>query len=331
MRVSIIIPVYNVSDYVERCLNSVMAQTYTDLECIIVDDCTPDDSIKKCERMIAQYDGPIEFKILHHKHNRGLSAARNTGTASASGDYLYYLDSDDFILSDCIETLIKEIDEYPNTEMVCGRSEPADKVFATNQYVRLTNNRAIRLQYLSQQQAFPIPAWNKLVRRDFILKNNLFFKEGIIHEDVLWTFHVIQKLTSVSLLPQTTYHYFQREQSIVYATPTVRRANSMMYILYEIAKTADEPFFLLTIYKFLLRTFEWFRYSTISNGKTYNAFASALCKKKKYILAIIYFCFSSFCPPKHGHRIEEKIKKRILTLYKIEQNFQIQTDKNGSN
>lgn len=93
--VSVIIPVYQVSNYVERCLKSVMSQTYTDIECIIVDDATKDDSIVKCERLIVEYGGPIKFRILHHEYNRGLSAARNTGTKVAEGEYLYYLDGDD--------------------------------------------------------------------------------------------------------------------------------------------------------------------------------------------------------------------------------------------
>ena len=96
--VTIIIPVYQVSAYVERCILSVMDQDYDAIECIIVDDATQDDSIEQCERLIERYNGPILFKILHHQYNRGLSAARNTGTDAASGDYLYYLDSDDEII-----------------------------------------------------------------------------------------------------------------------------------------------------------------------------------------------------------------------------------------
>ena len=120
MKVSIIIPVYNVSAYIERCIKSVMNQTYNDIECIIVDDATPDDSIVKCEQMIVAYDGPIRFSILHHQQNRGLSAARNTGTEVATGEFLYYLDSDDEITLDCIETLMKPMIEDNSIELVQG-------------------------------------------------------------------------------------------------------------------------------------------------------------------------------------------------------------------
>ena len=90
MRLSIIIPVYNVEPYIEDCLRSVMRQTYQGaMECLIVDDCGTDDSMAIAERTIATYEGPIVFQVLHHERNRGLSAARNTGTLAAKGDYLY--------------------------------------------------------------------------------------------------------------------------------------------------------------------------------------------------------------------------------------------------
>ena len=106
IKVSIIIPVYQVSNYVERCLKSVIGQTFTDFECIIVNDATRDDSIEKCERLIDGYDGPIRFRIIHHEVTRGLSAARNTGTTAAKGDYILYVDSDDVITKDCVEKLM---------------------------------------------------------------------------------------------------------------------------------------------------------------------------------------------------------------------------------
>lgn len=95
-----------------------MNQTYTDIECIIVNDATNDDSIDKCEGLIKNYNGPICFRIISHDYNRGLSAARNTGTIAAIGDFIYYLDGDDEITADCIEKLIKAAWEHPNAEVV---------------------------------------------------------------------------------------------------------------------------------------------------------------------------------------------------------------------
>ena len=121
MTVSIIIPVYNVAPYIEDCLKSVMMQTYKgEMECIIVDDCGTDDSIAIAEQMIAAYQGAIQFRMLHHERNKGLSAARNTGTIAATGDYIYYLDSDDEITEDCIEKLMAVAMHDPGIEMVQG-------------------------------------------------------------------------------------------------------------------------------------------------------------------------------------------------------------------
>ena len=120
MRVSVIIPVYNVSDYVERCVRSVMDQTYRDIECVIVDDCSPDDSITKCERMIEAYEGPISFSIVRHEKNKGVSAARNTGLKASTGDYVAYMDSDDAITEDFIEKLARPIKRDSSIEMVIG-------------------------------------------------------------------------------------------------------------------------------------------------------------------------------------------------------------------
>lgn len=317
--VSVVIPIYNVALYIERCLQSVLDQTYTRIDCLLVDDCTEDDSISRCQRMTINYKGPVKIQYLKHNSNRGLSASRNTGTLAAKGDFIFYLDGDDYIAPDCIETLVSEAEKYPEVEMICGRAEPESMVFATNEYVHLTDNKAIRFRLLCQQQAFPVPAWNKLIKRDFLLRNKLLFEEGLIHEDVLWTFGVVQKLNSVSLLPHTTYCYFQREQSIINGTKHSLRANSMMIVLRKIAENAEEPFRRLAIYKYLLRVFDWFRYSTTSNRKTYYSFFKALFQEHRYGIAIICICFFSLCPKKYGRRMEKKIRECIAQLYNREE------------
>ena len=97
--VSIIIPVYNVEQYIESCLLSVINQNYKgDIECVIVNDCTPDQSMVVVHKILSDYDGNILFKIVDHKENRGLSASRNSGVRVATGDYLYFLDSDDILV-----------------------------------------------------------------------------------------------------------------------------------------------------------------------------------------------------------------------------------------
>ncbi len=109
--VSIIIPVYNVSDYIDECLESVVNQSYQDLQVIIVDDCGSDDSMSKIEKFIESYKGPVSFIILHHTSNRGQSAARNSGMDAATGEYIFFLDGDDYIYNYSIEILIRSINQ----------------------------------------------------------------------------------------------------------------------------------------------------------------------------------------------------------------------------
>ena len=114
MKVSIIIPVYNVAPYIKRCLDSVVAQSFQDIECILVDDCGTDNSKEIVQQYIDNYQGQIQFKFIHHEKNLGLSGARNTGIKVATGEWLYFLDSDDSIIPDCIAILLALQEKYPD-------------------------------------------------------------------------------------------------------------------------------------------------------------------------------------------------------------------------
>ena len=241
LSVSIVVPVYNVSLYVERCVRSVLAQTYPVMECIIVDDASPGDSIAKCERLIAGYDGHIRFVILHHDHNRGLSAARNTGTDAAQGDYVFYLDSDDALTPDCIETLAKPIERDPSIELVQGNY----KVFKGG-IARIGNKKlseeedvlsvaAIRASYYDEAN-LRVTAWNKLIAKRFLTENSLSFPEGLLHEDVLWAFYAVKCLQHLYVIPEVTYHYYVRPLSISTGASYEDRAYSFSSICQDIAE-----------------------------------------------------------------------------------------------
>ena len=191
IKVSIIIPVYQVSNYVERCLKSVIGQTFTDFECIIVNDATRDDSIEKCERLIDGYDGPIRFRIIHHEVTRGLSAARNTGTTAAKGDYILYVDSDDFITKDCVEKLMAPVLRDQSIEIVSGVTRRFSDSYPLppSRPKKLDNEdnnslEAVRSSFFDRKR-MTRSAWNKLIRKDFLDRYSLSFKEGIIWEDTL--------------------------------------------------------------------------------------------------------------------------------------------------
>ena len=237
-KVSVVIPVYQVSEYVERCICSVMAQTFTDMECIIVDDATRDDSIEKCERLIKEYNvnlnlnvnlaldhnvnGRIRFKIVHHEENKGLSAARNTGIKVATGDFVFFLDSDDEITPECIEDLMELALKYPDAEIVVGntlvvKEDSPERVWIKEETPELIcPNETIADYY--HKRAIPNAAWNKLIKRSFIEEHKLYFKEGIIHEDILWMFYVVKYLSVVALEKKVTSFYHIRRGSISTST-----------------------------------------------------------------------------------------------------------------
>lgn len=236
MNVTIVIPVYNVAPYIGDCLRSVMRQTYQGtMECLLIDDCGTDESISIAERMIAEYNdnhnenenanhnlddgGRITFKIVHHEVNRGLSAARNTGTEHATGDYIYYLDSDDVITEDCIETLMRIVTEHPDVEMVQGNArrhypqkEPIVLVKKITVPFAETNDEVRRCYY--QLGQFYVNVWNKLLRRDFVIRHNILCQEGLLFEDNLWIFYLLKYLSKAAFVLDITYHQKKRLNSI---------------------------------------------------------------------------------------------------------------------
>lgn len=242
VKVSIIIPVYQVSNYVEQCLKSVIGQTFTDFECIIVNDATRDDSIEKCERLIEGYDGPIRFRIIHHEVTRGLSAARNTGTAVAKGEYVLYVDSDDIITNDCVEKLMAPVLRDQSIEIVSGAGRrfsdsyslpPARPKKLDNE----DNNslEAVRSSFFERNR-MGRAAWNKLIRKDFLNRYSLSFKEGILYEDTLWSFYVMKHLSHAYLLKDVTYLYNKRPHSISTGTEALKGWHHWGVVYLEISK-----------------------------------------------------------------------------------------------
>lgn len=240
MLISIIIPIYNVAPYVEQCIQSVIDQTYKDLEIIIVDDCGTDNSMEIAERIISENENKngkpnIVFKIIRHDHNRGLSAARNTGILAATGDYLYFLDSDDWLLPECIEKMVGCLKAYPDSQMVFSGSLATSMKRTASDYTKAnypeySNDRVWLQCSMLNTYTFGVNAWNKLIRRDFVLRYNLFFVEGLINEDVMWKFQISKYLQTASFYQGNTYMYRIRENSIMDVPDNINQKR--MTILY---------------------------------------------------------------------------------------------------
>ena len=228
MKVSIIVPVFNVAPYITRCLQSIAVQTYHDNG--------TDDSMSIAEQFIWNYKGNFHFRIVRHLHNLGLSVARNTGIKTADGDYIYFMDSDDAITPDCIEVLTDLAKKYPEANYIQGEtisgSEMLNEANTDSDVPEYCTKRSLLEEIILEKSHRT--AWNKLIKRSFLINNSLFFPEGIIMEDHYWTYFLSKCATSVSFAHKGTYYYYRNMEGLI-NSPTrascIRRYSSYMTIV----------------------------------------------------------------------------------------------------
>jgi len=184
--ISIILPVYYVEEYIENCLQTLLSQTYKDIEIICVDDCTLDNSvtvIKKYQKLDSR------IRLVHHDENRGLGGARNTGIDYARGEYLMFIDSDDYVHRTMVEKMYRSVVLTGSDAVVCGIMQ----VYETNQTMK--PHTTFHYDHLASEGVYNIKtdkqiltdmwpsACNKLYRADIIQDNHIRFKERILYED----------------------------------------------------------------------------------------------------------------------------------------------------
>ncbi len=218
--VTISIPIYNCENHLINCLQSVVNQKYKNLEVQLVDDLGNDNSMQVAEDFIQKHPD-FHFKILRNEKNSGLSVVRNVGIDNAQGKYIFFLDSDDEIMPDCISKMV-EIAEREHVEMVCGNvrtiklesKEEIDAFRLHNTQEKITNNTEIFESFI--QGRFPVPSWNKLILLDFLKQNKLYFKEGLFAQDSLQSFETALVLNSVFFLRDDTYIYYLHQDSVIH-------------------------------------------------------------------------------------------------------------------
>lgn len=240
MLVSIIIPVYKVEKYILRCLNSIVEQTFNDIECIIVNDFTPDNSMELVKSFVENYHGGICFNLIEHVKNQGLSVARNTGIKYAKGDYIFFLDSDDELPPDSIELLCKPLDSsipdlIVGNVSVIGQSSLV--LMDLNKVKGRYENRET-INYLMLSGCLPTMGCNKLIKRSFVLDNHLFFKPHVLHEDVHWLFFCAKNVSDLYIIPDTTYIYHMNVGSIT-NTKSMKNIESLYVIIEDLLHDFD--------------------------------------------------------------------------------------------
>lgn len=218
--VSINIPVFKCEDYIIRCLESVKNQSYQNLEIILVNDCTPDNSVQLIEEYRAN-NPALNIKLYHLETNQGLSVVRNTGIEKSTGKYIFMLDSDDYITEDCIKKLVENSEKYSCEisvgETICEYEDTKKRVLILK--INHTNPVLKGNELIFERFAdfdWPIMGPNKLYLRSFINDNNLKFIKGLFSQDELWAFHCAEKLNSISFIKDITYIYYLNSASTVY-------------------------------------------------------------------------------------------------------------------
>lgn len=212
-KVSIVVPVYNVKDYVGKCIDSILNQSYENLEIIIVDDGSTDDSGIICDRY-KQSDDRIQ---VFHKKNGGLSSARNVGIEMATGTYIAFIDSDDFIHRDMIKTLITDIEEKQVDIACCNYNFCDEKdVLIRTHFVNIQGTKVMdtkeAVEKLLYEAYFKCYAWNKLYLR--ALFKDVIYPEGKLYEDITTTYRLFKKCNLVSFNDKSLYSYRVRQNSI---------------------------------------------------------------------------------------------------------------------
>lgn len=216
--ISVIIPIYNAQSRLEQCVKSIMSQTYTNLEICLIDDGSTDKSGTICDQL-ADEDSRIK---AFHKKNGGVSTARNIGLKEATGDYIVFVDADDYMVSEGIEKMLQAVTMEDCDIAIAGKNID----FYGNQLLRqplkkskiLKNKQecANELLYLNKTSNFDI-LWNKIYSADFIKKNALYFDEGVTEsEDLLFNIDFFLCKPKVSLIQDTYYCYYKGvEETIV--------------------------------------------------------------------------------------------------------------------
>lgn len=194
--ISIIVPMYNVSKYVGRCITSILEQSYSDIEIIVIDDGSTDDSYKICSKF-AKEDERI---ILIHQKNKGLSGARNEGLRRASGEYVCFVDSDDYVREDFVKKLINAIIESNADIAVCGFNN-----VSPDNCVLSGVDATVRL--LTKQENVDIVAWNKMYKASLFKDNGVLYPEGSNYEDSLTTYKLLSKANKVAFINDVLYMY----------------------------------------------------------------------------------------------------------------------------
>ena len=223
-KISIIVPVYKVEPYLDKCVSSIVNQTYKNLEIILVDDGSPDNCPAMCDAW-AEKDSRIR---VIHKTNGGLSDARNAGMTVATGELMAFVDSDDWIAPDVYEYLYQRLTEDNSDIAACGVQMVWENKTPSRMLTRDGNcvlNQEEAMRAIIEESWLKQPVWYKLYKTALV--RDILFPKGKCHEDVFWSYQAVGKAKKVSISDYIGYYYLQRGGSIMGAGYSLKRLDAV--------------------------------------------------------------------------------------------------------
>ena len=243
---SIIVPIYNVEKYLRDCVDSIINQSFKNYELILVDDGSPDNCGKICD----EYADKYEFIKVFHKKNGGLSDARNFGIKKATGEYLVFLDSDDYWQDkDALHNISRIIKRDDSDIVIIGTSkyfESTKKMIKTN---KIKETGKSTKEFILKNNIYKACANDKIVKKSIIKENNLYFPKGYLSEDIEWCGRLLKYITKISIYSNDLYVYRQRDGSI---SKTVKKKHiqDIYDMLYNGMLSSKEDYYCLNFYSY---------------------------------------------------------------------------------
>ena len=309
---------YQVEQYLAICLKSITDQTMTDgVECILVDDCGSDRSLFIAKDFIEHYQGNVLFRIVEREKNGGLSAARNSGIDVASGEYVYFLDSDDEITPNCLEIMWSLVEKYGKVNLVQGaffEDEKYANSISNIKFPEFCTCQAEIKTFLLQYLGDIVGAQSRLINLSFLKEHHLYFEEGIIHEDNLWTFFLSKYVRTMAYCDVCTYYHRYNPNSITGNVNVIKETIAYKHIIQTCSRSIDP--FLIGIQK------EWLLNNliTVINSKYYvkdadlkemlSHFKSTCSFTEKLLLSLYLMLSNSALKNKMLHLLIRKFKYR---------------------
>lgn len=234
IKFSIIIPIYNIEGYIQKCVKSILSQTFQDYEIILVNDGSTDNSGMICDEISKQNN---KIKVIHQK-NGGLSSARNTGIRNSQGKFLMFIDGDDFLNNEnCLKKLNESINRSRESDIIQYKMKYYYE--QNNKYVSLkdlpnlpdTQSKNEKISTLIKEGCLSVSACDKIVKRKVIEENQLFFEEGLLSEDIKWSLKLYHVINNIFIINEEIYVYRQQRANSITTKTNQKSIESLLKII----------------------------------------------------------------------------------------------------